>query len=305
MTPTSATVEIIECMVRQEAFYHPPGMDEDPTSERFSPVGVESRGRMLNFFYDLLGKIGSSRETAEIAVSYLDRFLATPGLGNQALCNKKLFQLVSTTCLYTAVKVHEVQAMTPKLMADLSHGVFTAEEVEEMEMILVQALKWRLNPPTSLAFVRQFLDLVPAKAMTREMKRTAYDLARHQTELAHEDPRLFCEKKSLVAYMAVQNTLEQLDVPFNLADSVGVLLLGTHSTQEMSSYRYGSLQSMMQLRLTSKLGRFLPSFMSFPSSTAPSSIRKRSASWLSTPIQQYDESPRSVHNNALAEPSKA
>ena len=264
MTETYGCLETIECMVRQELAYHPPGMDEDPSSARFSPVCIESRGKMLAFFYDLLGMIGSSRETAEIAVSYLDRFLATPGLGSHALFNKKMFQLLSTTCLYTSVKIHEVQAMTPKLLADLSHGVFTTEEVEEMELILAQSLRWRLNPPTSLAFVRQYLELVPSRAMTQEMKRTAYDLARHQTELALEDPRLFCEKKSLIAFMALQNTLEKLQVPFDLSENVGRILLGNDGIQNMSHYRHQTLQSILQIRLTSKLGTFLPLLCSIP-----------------------------------------
>jgi Cyclin, N-terminal domain len=295
MKGNSSIIETIECMVRQERAYHPRGMDEDPISERLSLVSIESRGLMITFFYDLLGMIGSSRETAEVAVSYLDRFLATPGLGSHVLCNKKMFQLLSTTCLYTAVKIHEVEAMTPKLLADLSHGVFMPEEVVEMELILAQSLRWRLNPPTSLAFVRQYLELIPSRSMTREMKRTAYDLARYQTELALEDPRLFCEKKSLIAFMAVQNTLEQLQVPIDLSETIGMIVLGTEGTQQMTPYRYRTLQSILQLRLTSRLGTFLPELLSTP----PLHVNLgKDASLLSTPTGiQYQKSPRSVISN--------
>jgi Cyclin, N-terminal domain len=298
MTEVSWTIETIECMVRQERAYHPRGIDEDPNSERFSPVSIESRGRMIACFYDLLGMIGSSRETAEFAVSYLDRFLAIPGLGSQVLCNKKMFQLLSTTCLYTAVKIHEVEAMTPNLLAGLSRGVFTTEEVEEMELILAQSLRWRLNPPTSLAFVRQYLELVPAGYMTREMKRIAYDLTRHQTELALEDTRLFCEKKSVIAFMAVQNTLEQLQVPTDLTETVGMIVMGTEGTQEISPYRYNTLQSILQLRLSGRLGTFLPELLSTP--PLDTNMRK-DTSLTSTPTgMQYQTSPRSAFHTEEA-----
>lgn len=285
------SLDTIAAMLCQEISYRPPSIDEDPTSERFSSAGIDSRGRMLSFFYNLMERIDSHRETAEVAISYLDRFLASP-LGAQALRNKKLFQVASTTCLYVAVKIHELAAITPTLLADLSHGIFTAKEVEEMELILMHTLKWRMNPPTSLAFVEQYLELVP---LSEDMKRAAYDMARHQAELALEDPRLFCEKKSLMAYMALQNAFEHLQCPADLSDTVGVLLA---PEEHMTAYRYNYLRTVLRSSLTCNLGLVLGC------STPEEPKAATTTSWFSMlrtvtppPESHYRVSPRSVNNS--------
>lgn len=251
------SLDTIGGMLKQELSYHPPGRQENPNSERFSAIGIDSRYRMLTFFYDLVQKIGSSRDTAEIAISYLDRFLASPHFGCQALQSKRLFQLVSNTCLYVAVKIHELKAMTPTLLADLSHGVFTADDVVSCELVLLQTLQWRLNPPTSLSFVRQYMELLPHKIVSEETRRAVYDLARHQTELALEDARLFCERKSLIAYIAVQNALQRLQVRADLSDTVGMLLL---PEERMSSCHYADLQQIMQLSLATRTLQLTPTY---------------------------------------------
>lgn len=248
-------LDTIGGMLKQELSYHPPGIQENPNSERFSAIGIDSRYRMLTFFYDLVKKIGSSRETAEIAISYLDRFLASPHFGCQALQNKRLFQLASTTCLYVAVKIHELKAMTPSLLADLSHGIFTAKDVESCELVLLQTLQWRLNPPTSLSFVRKYMELLPHKMLSQDTREAVYDLARHQTELALEDPRLFCERKSLIAYIAVQNALKRLQVGADLSDTVGMLLL---PEERMSSCQYAGLQQILQVSLATRTLQLTP-----------------------------------------------
>ena len=272
-------LDTIAAMLRQEFSYQPPGIEQNPTSERFSAVGIDSRGRMLTFYYDLLEKIGSSRETAEIALSYLDRFLACPEFGSQALRNKKLFQLTCTTCLYVSVKIHELQAITPNLLADLSQGIFTAQEIEEMELVLARKLQWRLNPPTSLAFVREYLELLP---LTDDVKFVAYDLAEHQTEVALDDPRLFCERKSIVAYMAVQNALERLQANVDLSDTVGRLLL---PEEQMTSYHFNNLQSLLRMSLSSQWGYPAP---------PPTSPSRKVCSFF-TPVRTNSPSPPGSH----------
>ena len=298
----SATLDSIEAMVRQEErAYHPPSRDQDPMAERFVSVGIESRGCMLTFYYNLLEKIGSSRETAEIAVNYLDRVLASPSMGPKVLRNKRLFQLISTTCLYTAVKMHEIQAITPSLLADLSQGAFTAEDVEEMEVVLAQTLQWRLNPPTSLAFVRHYLDLVPRKLMSRQLKSIAYRLAVFQTEYALADECLFTERKAAVAFWAVENTLTQLHIyDDELSAYMSSAVFGYHG---MSPGQRKS-QTALNMALTAQLGLIVPSYNTPPATAEAVASTNSSKSWFSfglrtlppTSRSEYHISPRSVGN---------
>lgn len=315
---SSATLDSLNVMLRQELLaYHPPRMDLDPSAIRFSRVGMESRGRMLSFFYDLCDKIGSSKDTVEIAVSHLDRFLAHPSYGVRALKSKKYFQLASTTCVYVAIKMHEQQAITPSLLADLSHGIFTAADVEDMEVVLAQTLGWRLNPPTSLAFARQYLDLLPKKFVTRSTKRKLYGLARHQMEFALQDAALFSEKKSLVAYVSVQNALVQLNMPVDLCQdtAAGDLLLNYNGSESLQL-------SIVMAAMSRRLGVAIPACpqtmdtsnhsvvdltTELAPAPAPATVRlSTSSSRESSPAHvnkkaclrpQFSRSPRCVGNN--------
>lgn len=319
MRKSCSTLDSLHVMLRQELLaYHPPSMDMEPNAIRFSRVGMESRGRMLSFFYDLCDKIGSSKETVEIALSHLDRFLAHPSYGVRALKNKKYFQLASTTCIYVAVKMHEQQAITPSLLADLSHGIFTAEDVEDMEVVLAQALGWRLNPPTSLDLARQYLDLLPKKLVTRATKRKLYDLARHQTEFALQDAALFSEKKSLVAYVAVQNALVQLHLPVDLCQdtAAGDLILHYNGSESLQL-------SIVMAAMSRRLGLAIPACYNPPTldtsnhstdlmvvpapAPAPAAVRLSTSSRSSSTEHiskkachqrpQFNRSPRCVGNN--------
>ena len=307
----SDTLDTLEAMVcQEERVYHPASMmDEDQMIMRFPPMALESRRRMMIFYYDLVEKVGSSRETVEIAVSFLDRFLAAPIVGPQALANKRLFQLMATTCIYTAVKIHETQAIAPSLLADLSQGVFTAQDIEEMESLLLQTLRWRLNPPTSAAFVRLYLDLVPDKLLSRELKSIAYTLAEYQTEYALTDERLFYERKAAVAYWAVENTLEQLHIyDEELSAYMTSAVFGSYGM----SVEQGDALLLLHMVLSEQLEHIMPSYnrttVSQHDIVPSASTTQVAKSWFSfgprssspTSKSEYHVSPRSVGNSSMA-----
>ena len=63
------------------------------------------------------------RETVAIAMNCLDRFMSTP-VGHQILLDRNAYQLASMTALYSAVKIHEQEAMDPNLVSSrLRRGV--------------------------------------------------------------------------------------------------------------------------------------------------------------------------------------
>jgi len=297
-------LDTIDAMVGQEkSYYQLSNRDEemDPIlAERFGPFCMEWRDRMLIFYHKLLNRIGSTtaHETLEIACSYLDRFLAAPGLATEALRNKPLFQLLSTTVLYTAVKMHEVSALTPTLMANISHGVFTDEDVEEMELVLAQTLQWRLNPPTSHSFIRLFLDLIPERQMDRAI---AYKLATYQTEWTMRNELLFTERKAVIAYWAFENALDALHI-YNEEISA-YLCLAVFGDEDMAP---GQMESQRLLKRVLKIHfrYILPAIPSPAPSTAKSWFwfGQKSSSPDTLPMSEYDyrihaSSPRSVGGN--------
>ena len=101
--------------------------------------------------------------------------MATPQ-GHAAIINGEEFQLAAMTSLYIAVKIHEPEIMSASLISTLSRGAHTTKNVERMEQKILHAVRWRVNPPTSLSFVRQYIKLLPQEFLDEETKTTLYDV---------------------------------------------------------------------------------------------------------------------------------
>ncbi|GAX27568.1 hypothetical protein FisN_13Hh346 [Fistulifera solaris] len=184
-------------MKRQEDTVYRPKLIDWPTLSASDAPDGTCRDKMLTWFFEIVNYFKYNKETVEIALNYLDRYE----------CNDRLeYQLTCMTALYTAVKIHERTALHPKLVASLSQGQFTEQDVIQQERKLLHHLQWRLHPPTTLAFVREFLSWVPA-----EQRKMVYELAQVQLQHAWRLPRVV--PSYTWAYAAVLNALESLHLP--------------------------------------------------------------------------------------------
>jgi len=173
------------------------------------PVDEDCRVKMCEWCYQVVDFCKFRRETVGIGMSYLDRYLCTLK-GRDALCNRKEYQLAAMTALYIAIKLHEPLEMETSLLADLSRGCYTEMEFVGMEQTILQALKFRVNGPTALGFVLQFMSLVPS-TIHPSVAVVIMDYARFQTELAVSDHKFVAIKPSELGLAAVLNALEALD----------------------------------------------------------------------------------------------
>jgi hypothetical protein len=183
----------------------------------FKAVDIECRNRVAAWGIQVADYCKFSRETVEIAMSCLDRFLASAE-GTTARNDRNVYQLASMAALYTAIKIHEPNAMDPKSVARLSRGAFSPQEIEKMEAKLLHALKWRVNPPTTLSFVRKLLSLIPEQVLHRDLRGAVFDLTRCQTEFSISTYQLVPVAASTVAYSALMISLESLGL--GLGDKV-------------------------------------------------------------------------------------
>lgn len=207
----------LDAMLEQEIKYLAPdylfqSSPQRPTvSTPQHAVDVDCRSKMVSWCFQVVDFCKFQRETVSIAINYLDRFMATPA-SSQAHADRKVFQLAAMTCLYSAVKIHEPEAMDPKLVSTLSRGTYSPQEVEAMEAQILFALGWRMNPPTALAFVRMYLDILPAGFLTTAQRETAYELSKFQTELAVNEYDFLSVRPSVIAYSALVNALESISL---------------------------------------------------------------------------------------------
>jgi len=176
---------------------------EDP------PVDAQCRVIMQKWCKDIAQYCGYHSEVVDIAMNCLDRFMCTTD-GFSILMDRSQYQLAVMTALYTTVKIHCHEAMDPQLVSNLSQGAHTPQAVEAMEVRMLKALEWRMNPPTPLFFVSKILDLVPEHLMNDEERQAVTDLTKFQLELAMETYQFSILPASLIAIASLMNAVESV-----------------------------------------------------------------------------------------------
>ena len=122
-----------------------------------SSVDENCREKMVEWSYKVSDHFRIPREIVAFACSFLDRFVERCG------CDRTAFKLAAMTSLYLATKTLNGKQISINTLAELSRGEFTGAHIAEMELIMLDTLKWKLNPPTVQAFIRQILLLMPSR----------------------------------------------------------------------------------------------------------------------------------------------
>ena len=192
---------------------------EDLTNE---PTDALCRTKMVDWCYSVVDHCEFSRSNVFIAASNLDRYLSTPA-GQKALQSRREFQLACMTAIYNSIKINEVETLTPKGMARVSRGDYTAQEIEACELDMLLALKWHVNPPSIIAFVWQYIALLrlilkgsshDAVLSQEEQKLMEHIIvnANYQIEMASRDYKFVGIDASKVALAAVLNAIASAKV---------------------------------------------------------------------------------------------
>jgi hypothetical protein len=198
------------------------------------------RRKLCEWCYEVVDHFGFDREVVSIALNYLDRVVASRTESSQANILKREFQLYAVTSLYTAIKLHgendNVQGPRRKLRIDafveLSRGFFQVEVIEATERELLSTLNWRVNPPTMLRFVSNYLRLFPSSESSpyrssQNIISGVYDVARYLTELSVCVSSFgFSCKASVVAYSAILCAIEALQQTYFISPEVQASFLG-------------------------------------------------------------------------------
>ena len=179
------------------------------------PTLLDWRAQIAEWFFKVADSLSMSREIVAVAVSYLDRYLSTLDDPTAAL-SRRQFQLVCLTCLYVATKLYDHKILPPVSIVNLSRGCFTSQDIEDMERTILDALRWRLSPPTPLTFVKHLLLLLPRKSVSRPVRRTISDVAKYLTELSVIDYAFVGRKASSVGLAAVLTAMDVATYEFEL-----------------------------------------------------------------------------------------
>ena len=196
--------------------------NDDLTDE---PTDALCRTKMIDWAYTVVDSCDFSRSNVFVATSNLDRYLSTEA-GVKALQDRKEFQLLCMTSIYSAIKINEVETLTPQGMAHVSRGDYTAEEIEACELNMLTALNWHVNPPSTSAFVEQYVALLRLMLQEQysgvafqdhqELSKRIFDNASVQVELASREHKFVGVSASKIALVAVLNAMTSVKVDDNI-----------------------------------------------------------------------------------------
>lgn len=222
--------EIIEVMVKQEStVYKCPDYEnlvlhiETASGTGTSTHVLKYRRKVCKWFFAVIDQLQINRETAAIAMSYLDRFTASVASTSRFPCNAEFFQLSAISALYLAMKIGDVLVIAIEDLVLLSSGRISKCDLEQMEKALLPSLGWRVHPPTVVSFIRMILRLMPApnsdsienvNVADFEIRRSILELSCFYAELSLWDYNLcvWPSRPSIVGMASVLNAMGTIDV---------------------------------------------------------------------------------------------
>lgn len=177
----------------------------------FSSKNSNWRKEIVLWTFRVCDYYGIPRETGQISIDYFDRYMATISF---AYTEYRVL-LVSLATFHLAVKVHETKKIKFSTLAALCNHKVSADEIERMECQVMNALEWRLNPPTPDAFLHLLLNeddmVIPELSPSIETNRVEiYILAQYMVELSVCDAFFMNHKPSTIAYGAIYTAVERL-----------------------------------------------------------------------------------------------
>jgi len=180
-----------------------------PLNETF--VTEADRIQIVDWCFDIVDKLELDRETVLIAIGMTGRYLSNPSAPNRKLFLRKRgqFQLLAMASLYIVIKTREQGSnVNAAFFSDLSHGLYSVEDIEDMERKLLHGISWRIWVPTSIQIARHMLLLIFSKVQPKESsKMRILDEVDYQTEHAARDYYLSIERTSTIAIAAIFNAI--------------------------------------------------------------------------------------------------
>lgn len=117
------------------------------------------RPRMRSVLLDWLIEVSEvyrlHRETFYLAVDFVDRYLSI-----KSNIAKDRLQLVGVTSLFVASKIEEIYPPKLNEFSYVTDGACTEDEIIGQEVLLMQALNWKLSPVTPISWATVYLQII-------------------------------------------------------------------------------------------------------------------------------------------------
>jgi len=197
-------------------------ISSNSTSRSTAVLDVACRTRVCKWIFHIIDIMGLQHETAAIAISYLDRFMSISCAHkpkqkrSTTKCNRREYQLVASTSLYIAIKIHEPFVLKPDVISSLTRGLLTPDNIIACEKIILTTLRWRMNGPTPHQYINYILKLLPSSSTStsstanQELVTKLSESSHSWIETAIKDYACIPLRSSTVALSALLNSLEDM-----------------------------------------------------------------------------------------------
>ena len=174
------------------------------------------REKICEWQYEVVDQFDLDREIVSISTFYLDRYLSLH------FVDEDLFQLVSMTSIYLAIKIHSYKKVSIQSIAAMGRGFISVDHITEMELSMMQALDWHLHPPTPVAFVENIFPLLLEKMKNDPdfTKNDFVEFSRFLTELSVCAYPFIAAMPSSVAIAAILYSIEHYQLSEEYQDSL-------------------------------------------------------------------------------------
>ncbi|CAF0791948.1 unnamed protein product [Rotaria sp. Silwood1] len=113
-------------------------------------------GWIIQLFY---ARFHLSQDAMHLCIGLFDRFLQqciTSTNGNNGFVTQKNLQLIAVATFLIAAKVEETHHPPVDELVYVTDHTYTSDQVKKMEKIILHELRFELNRPTSLQFLRRY-----------------------------------------------------------------------------------------------------------------------------------------------------
>merc|ERR1712055_511953 len=136
-------------------------------------INEKMRAVLVDWLVEVQIQFKLLQETLFGTISIVDRFLAVEGL---SITRSKL-QLVGVAAMFLASKVEEVYAPACSDFVYITDNAYTEDAIKQMEIKILQTLKFKLFEPLSLHFLRRFSKAGDVDVLQHSLAKFAIELA--------------------------------------------------------------------------------------------------------------------------------
>ena len=170
------------------------------------------RKMVVEWCYSIIDHVGADREIVYITMNILDRYMAARKLSQTSrLTKKRAYETAVLASLLITTKLYAEDHICMRQLVQMSSSSITTAEIMSTAKDMYKTLSWQQTIPTAARFVHALLELLPDR-ISATSKAELFENATYQIELSVQDEVCSREPPSLIAWMVLENALEETTI---------------------------------------------------------------------------------------------